>query len=131
MAITANIYDPAPGRRGRLLTSTAARRGQRGRSPTPASPPTPLLYYHFHNGQPATYYTRSNLVAPGTSVLTRPELFDLGRALEAIRDGFDYEPPAGYGYLPMDVEWKLVDDAGTRTIWIKQARPYPGRGAAP
>jgi pyruvate, water dikinase len=129
VAITANIYDPAPGGEDGFFVN-----GQLGEAsvvqPSPGVTADSLLYYHFHAGQPATYYTRSNLIAPGTTVLTRSELFDLGRALEAIRDGFDgvYEPPPGYGFLPMDVEWKLVDDAGTRTIWIKQARPYPGRG---
>lgn len=129
VAITANIYDPAPGGEDGFFVN-----GQLGEAsvvqPSPGVTADSLVYYHFHAGQPATYYTRSNLTAPGTTVLGRAELFDLGRALEAIRDGFDglYEPPPGYGFLPLDVEWKLVDDAGVRTIWIKQARPYPGRG---
>jgi hypothetical protein len=64
-------------------------------------------------------------------VLSRSELFELGQALDAIREHFagNYEPPTGYGRLPMDVEWKVVDDgAGSRRVWIKQARPFPGRG---
>jgi phosphoenolpyruvate synthase/pyruvate phosphate dikinase len=132
VAITANIYDPAAGGEDGFFVN-----GQLGEAsvvqPDPGVTADSLLYYHFHAGNPATYYSRSNLIAPGTTVLDRAALFELGRALEAIRDGFagDYDPPAGYGFLPMDVEWKLVDDAGARTIWIKQARPYPGRGASP
>jgi pyruvate,water dikinase len=131
VAITANVYDPAAGGEDGFFVN-----GQLGEASVVQPPPgvrvDSLLYYFFHAGQPATYYTRSNLVAPGTSVLTRAQLFDLGRALEALRDGFagDYDPPAGYGALPMDVEWKLVDEGGgAHTIWIKQARPYPGRGS--
>jgi hypothetical protein len=132
VAITANIYDPAPGGEDAFFINA-----QLGEASVVAPPPgvtvDALLYYHFHIGQPATYYTRSNLTAPGQTVLTRAELFDLGNALAAIRDGFarDHAPPPGYGALPMDVEWKLQAEGGTRAIWIKQARPYPGRGAAP
>ncbi len=132
VAVTANVYDPALGGEDGFFVNA-----QLGEASVVQPPPgvrvDSLLYYHFHSGQPATYYTRSNLTAPGDTVLGRAELFDLGRALEAIRDGFgdDYTPPPGYGALPMDVEWKLVDRGGVRTIWIKQARAYPGRGAAP
>ncbi len=130
VAITANIYDPAPGGEDGFFVNA-----QLGEASVVQPPPgvrvDSLLYYYFHVGQPATYYTRSNLVAPGQTVLTRGELFDLGRALAAIRDGFagDFDPPAGYGALPMDVEWKLEVVGGERQIWVKQARPYPGRGA--
>lgn len=125
VAITANIYDPAAGGEDGFFVN--AQLGEASVvQPSPGVTADSLLYYHFHVGQPATYYTRSNLVPPGTSVLTRTQLFDLGQALAAIRDGFDdvYDPPPGHGYLPMDVEWKLDDGV----IWIKQARPYPGRG---
>ena len=52
------------------------------------------------------------------------------RFKSCIRERFrrDYQPPAGYGFLPVDVEWKLIDTPQGRQIWIKQARPYPGRG---
>lgn len=131
VAITANVYDPAAGGEDGFFVNA-----QLGEASVVQPPPgvrvDSLMYYFFHAGQPATYYTRSNLILAGTTVLTRGELYDLGRALEAVRDGFDddYDPPAGYGALPMDVEWKLVDEGGTHTIWIKQARPYPGRGSS-
>ncbi len=125
VAITANIYDPAAGGEDGFFIN--AQLGEASVvQPSPGVTADSLMYYHFHVGQPATYYTRSNLVPPGTTVLTRTQLFELGQSLSAIRDGFDdvYQPPPGHGFLPMDVEWKL--DGGA--IWIKQARPYPGRG---
>lgn len=131
VAISANVYDPgADGEDGFFVNA------QLGEASVVSPPPgviaDQLVYYFFHGNQPATYYTHSNLIAPGTTVLTRRELFDLGQALAAIRDHFarEYDPPRGFARLPMDVEWKLVDDgAGARTIWIKQARPYPGLAA--
>ena len=129
VAVTANIYDPAPGGEDGFYVN--AQLGEASVvQPTPTIVADQLMYYYFHNGQPATYYARSNLVRPGETVMTRAELFDLGRSLAAVRDHFArfFTPPVGYGQLPMDVEWKLVDDGAARVIWLKQARPYPGRG---
>jgi pyruvate,water dikinase len=129
VAITANVFDPAPGGEDALFVN--AQVGETSIvSPPPGVVADSLMYYFFHLGQPATYYTRSSLTG-GTSVLARSELFDLGEQLAAIRDHFSslYPTPPGYGQLPMDVEWKLVDDGGgVHHIYIKQARPYPGRG---
>lgn len=131
VAITANIFDPAPGGEDAFFVN--AQLGEVSVVlPDPSILPDSLIYYYFHNGQPATYLTHSTLLEPGQTVLKRVELFYLGKALKAIRDHFQryYRPPQGYGALPMDVEWKLVttpDGTGTR-IEIKQARPYPGRG---
>ncbi|MGE0872430.1 MAG: PEP/pyruvate-binding domain-containing protein [Kofleriaceae bacterium] len=129
VAITANVYDPRPGGEDGLFIN--AQVGEESVvQPEPGDIADSLMYYHFHVGQPATYYTRSNL-SGGQPVLSRSELFELGEALRAIRNHFApiYDPPAGYGRLPMDVEWKVVDDGtGVRRVWIKQARPFPGRG---
>ena len=130
VAITANVYDPAPGGEDGFYVNAQA--GETSVvSPLPGVTADALLYYFFHLNQPSTYYTHSNLVAPGTTVLTRAELFALGEQLAAIREHFArvYPPPAGFGALPMDVEWKLVEAGGERQIWIKQARPYPGQPA--
>ena len=132
VAITANLYDPSRNGEDGFFVN-----GQLGEAsvvlPDPGVTAEALTYFHFHLGRPATYWTRSNLLPPGTTVLTRGELFELGRALEAIRYGFDsvYDPPEGWGRMPVDVEWKLVEQGGIRAIWIKQARPYPGRGVSP
>ncbi len=89
-----------------------------------------LSYYYNYNNQPAVYYTRSNQIAAGATVLSRAELYALGQQLDAIRTYFRdfYDPPAGYAMLPMDVEWKRLGSGDGATIEIKQARPYPGRG---
>jgi hypothetical protein len=129
VAITANIFDPRPGAEDGFYIN--AQVGDASVvQPPPGVTADQMLLFFFHNGQPATYYVRSNLVEPGHTVLTRSELFMLGQALTGIRERFrrDYEPPPGYGFLPVDVEWKLIDTPQGRQIWIKQARPYPGRG---
>ncbi|MBA3458419.1 MAG: hypothetical protein H0T46_00540 [Deltaproteobacteria bacterium] len=129
VAITANLYDPAAGGEDALFIN--AQVGEISVvQPDPGVTSDSLMYYHFHIGQPATYYARSSLNG-GAPVLSRRELFELGQALVAVREHFarTYDPPAGYGRLPMDVEWKLLDDGtGARRVWIKQARPFPGRG---
>ncbi|MBK9036728.1 MAG: hypothetical protein IPL61_36675 [Myxococcales bacterium] len=130
VAITANVFDPGgDGEDGFYVNAQLADASVV--SPPPGVTADQLLYYFFHGNQPATYYTHSNLIAPGTTVLTRAELFDLGQALAAIRAHFagSYAPPVGFARLPMDVEWKLVDGAAGREIWIKQARPFPGLAA--
>ena len=130
VAITANPFDP--GADGEDALYVNAQLGE----VSVVSPPTgvtadQLMYYFFHANQPATYYTHSNLIAPGTTVLDRVQLFELGQALVAIRDHFAalYDAPPGFAHLPMDVEWKLADGPDGRHIWIKQARPYPGNAA--
>jgi pyruvate, water dikinase len=133
VAVTANLFDPAPG--GEDAFYVNAQIGEISVVlPDPNVVADQLTYYYFHNGQPATYYTRSNLIGQGETVLARSELFDLGRALAAIREHYSaiYQPPPGFGQLPMEVEWKVVADGSTgeRKIWIKQARPHPGRGGA-
>ncbi|MGK3995495.1 hypothetical protein [Sorangium sp. So ce1024] len=54
----------------------------------------------------------------------------------AIHERFSpaYGPASGNnGWYAMDVEFKFDDEANPNeppTLYIKQARPYPGRGAA-
>lgn len=127
VAITANVYDPGADGEDALFIN--AQLGEASVvSPPPGVTADQLVYYFFHANQPATYYTRSNLIAPGATVLDRAELFELGQALAAVREHFArvYPPGNGFAHLAMDVEWKLVDGAAGREIWLKQARPYPG-----
>lgn len=129
VAITANPFDPAPGGEDAFYVNVQA--GEVSVvSPDPGVLPDQLIYYYFHNNQPATYLVHSTEVAPGATVLTRAQLWELGGALAAIRDHFAplYDPPDGYGRLPMDVEFKLVGAGDAAHIEIKQARPWPGRG---
>jgi hypothetical protein len=93
-----------------------------------------ISYRHNYQNQPATYYQHSNLVPEGETVLTRRQLYDLGQALNAIHSGFApaYAPAIGTtGWYAMDVEFKFDDDfgePGVVELYVKQARPYPGRG---
>jgi pyruvate,water dikinase len=76
--------------------------------------------------------SHSNLVQDGETVLTARETYTLGKALDAIHNRFSsaYGPAAGnQGWYAMDVEFKFDGAAGEApALYIKQARPYPGRG---
>jgi pyruvate, water dikinase len=127
IAITANLFDPAPGGEDAFYLNVQLGDVSVALPPASAIYPDQVIYFFYHQGQPATYLTTSNLVSRGDTVLSRAELFDLGRQLDRIRTHFraTYEPPAGFARLPMDVEFKRLPDGA---IEVKQARPHPGRG---
>jgi hypothetical protein len=93
-----------------------------------------FLYYYYQPNQPLVYLSHSSLVPVGTTVLTGLQVHQLGVALEAIHERFSaaYGPAAGNtGWYAMDVEFKFDNDAAPTEpprLYIKQARPYPGRG---
>ncbi len=93
-----------------------------------------FLYYFENPNQPVTFISHSNLVNEGETVLTNAQVHDLGLALSAIHERFSaaYGPKAGNdGWYAMDVEFKFDDMEsadGTVELFVKQARPYPGRG---
>lgn len=107
-------------------------------SPPPGVTNDEFLYFFSQPNQPITYLSRSSLVPEGESVLTKAQIRQLGEALDAIHNRFSaaYGPAAGNsGWYAMDVEFKFDDDENPNpddppTLFIKQARPYPGRGAA-
>ena len=81
------------------------------------------LHYFDSVGQPVVYLGHSNLVPDGETVLTETQIKDLGFALDAIHDVF-LEAYGNASFYGMDVEFKF--DQGE--LYVKQARPYPGRG---
>ncbi len=93
-----------------------------------------FLHFFGQPNQPITYLTHSSLMPEGQTVLTAAQVHQLGVALDAIHTRFSpaYGPAAGNsGWYAMDVEFKFDDDANPDeppTLYIKQARPYPGRG---
>jgi pyruvate, water dikinase len=94
-----------------------------------------FLYFFNAPNQPITYLSRSSLVPTGSSVLTARQTYALGQALATIHDRFSsaYGPKSGNnGWYAMDVEFKFDDEysPGTPQLYIKQARPHPGRGLA-
>ncbi|MDC3960290.1 PEP/pyruvate-binding domain-containing protein [Polyangium jinanense] len=103
-------------------------------APPPGVTSDQFLYYFTQPNQPITYLTHSSLLPGGERVLTTAQIHQLGVALDAIHARFSpaYGPAAGNnGWYAMDIEFKFDDEAApgeTPTLYIKQARPYPGRG---
>lgn len=94
-----------------------------------------FLYFFGDPGQPVTYLAHSSLLPAGQAVLTAAQRYELGTALQAIHQRFSpaYGPAAGNtGWYAMDVEFKFDNDenpAEAPHLYVKQARPYPGRGS--
>lgn len=135
VAITANPYDPSGLSPGFFVNVQFG-----GEAEVVAPPPgvtsDSFIYQYTFQNNPVIYLTRSNLVPEGSTVLTARQIFDLGKALSAIHDAFTdaYGPGVGNtGWYAMDVEFKFDDEAAPgepASLYIKQARPYPGRGNA-
>jgi hypothetical protein len=102
--------------------------------PPPGVTSDEFLYYFNEPNQPISFISHSSLIASGTTVLSPLQTHQLGVALDAIHQRFSaaYGPGAGNnGFYAMDVELKFDDEAAPgqpATLYIKQARPYPGRG---
>ncbi len=92
-----------------------------------------FLYFFDNPNQPITFISHSNLVPEGERVLSLSQTHELGVALKAIHERFSpaYGPKAGnQDWYAMDVEFKFDDmnqTDGKPHLYIKQARPYPGR----
>jgi hypothetical protein len=130
VAITANIFDKSG------LDPAYYINVQYGGDAEVVHPPKgvssdQILYYFNSPNQPTSYLAHSNLIPEGTTVLTRYQLYTLGRALSAIHDRFSaaYGPAIGNnGWYAMDVEFKFDNadaPAELATLYVKQARPYP------
>ena len=132
VAVTANPFD-ASGLDPAFYVNVQAGGDAEVVAPPPGVKSDEFLYYFSQPNQPVTWLTHSNLLAPNTAVLDSTQRYQLGRALDAIHRRFSaaYGPGAGnLGWYAMDVEFKFDDDgSGQRaSLWVKQARPYPGRG---
>lgn len=103
-------------------------------APTPGTTSDQFLLYFGNPNQPVSYLAHSNIIAPGTTVLSNDQIHALGVALDAIHARFSpaYGPGSGNtSFYAMDVEFKFSNEAGPSkpaTLCVKQARPYPGRG---
>ncbi len=128
VAITANVYDTSG------LEPAFYVNVQEGEesvvAPEPDVSTDQFLYYFELPGQPLVFIQHSSLVADGESVLTTSETYELGTGLAAIHDFFLPVYGVSGGFYGMDVEFKFDDlDSGDEpTLWVKQARPYPGFG---
>lgn len=128
VAVTNNIFDTSGNAPGYYVNV------QRGGEAEVVHPPPGItsdsfLYQFTFAGQPVIYYSHSNLVPEGETVLTARQIHDLGVALERLHrrfaNAYQANPAAWYG---LDVEFKFDDEAdpgGEPALYIKQARPYP------
>lgn len=129
VAITANIFDPT-GLNPALYINV-----QRGEAsvvkPEPGVTSDQILYQFYNPNQPAIYLGHSTEVPAGEHVLSPAQLFETGKALDAIHqhfaESYGGDPNVFYG---MDVEFKFDDliPGGDIELQVKQARPHPGRG---
>jgi hypothetical protein len=132
VAITANPFDDS-GLDPAYYVNVQAGGDAEVVHPPPGVTSDQFLYYFSEPNQPITYITHSNLVT--ANVLSTTQTHQLGVALDAIHTRFSpaYGPPSGNtGFYAMDCEFKFDNDAdptAPATLYIKQARPYPGRGA--
>lgn len=97
-------------------------------TPDPGVYPDAYLHYYYYTGQPIVYIQHSTLIDEGETVLTTAESYELAVALDAIHSFFLEAYGSDGDWYAMDVEWKFDDKytPGEPSLWIKQARPYPG-----
>jgi pyruvate,water dikinase len=99
--------------------------------PPPRTRTESFLHYFDTQNRPVSYLSESNLVPPGTRVLSPEQVNELGAALDAIRQFFRpaYMPPPGANpWWAMDVEFKFDgEEAETPALFVKQARPFKTR----
>lgn len=123
VALTNNPFDPSG------LDPAFYVNAQRGDisvvQPPPGVTAESFLYYFDRADQPISYISRSNITVDGEPVLTRAQAFELGGALDRIRQFFFAAYGEGRGWWAMDVEFKFDGEPGeTPELFVKQARPY-------
>jgi Pyruvate phosphate dikinase, AMP/ATP-binding domain len=133
VAITANPFDES-GLEPAFYINTQYGGKVEVVAPSAGTTSDQILYFFDNPNQPITYLAHSNLISAGRTVLSRAQIHALGVALDAIHTRFSpaYGPAAGNtGFYAMDCEFKFSDEADPTkpaTLFVKQARPYPGRG---
>ena len=133
VAITANPFDES-GLEPAFYINTQYGGKVEVVAPTAGTTSDQILYFFDNPNQPITYLAHSNIISAGSTVLSRAQIHSLGVALDAIHTRFSpaYGPASGNsGFYAMDCEFKFSDEADPSqpaTLFVKQARPYPGRG---
>jgi pyruvate,water dikinase len=131
VAITANPLDATGLQPGFYINV------QQGGEAEVVAPPPGVTSDEFilafgYPGQPVSFVSRSNLIPPGTTVLTPPQVQELGMALDLIHKRFSpaYGPAAGNtGFYGLEVDFKFdAEGFDEPRLFVKQARPYRGRG---
>ncbi|MDC0672385.1 PEP/pyruvate-binding domain-containing protein [Nannocystis radixulma] len=133
VAVTGNPFDPS-GLDPAFYVNVQSGGDVEVVAPPPGVTSDQFLYFFSQPNQPVSYLAHSSLIDAGETVLTVQQVHQLGTALDAIHRRFSpaYGPAAGnHGWYAMDVEFKfddVADPGQPPTLYIKQARPYPGRG---
>jgi hypothetical protein len=133
VAITANPFDES-GREPAFYINTQFGGKVEVVAPLAGTTSDQILYFFDNPNQPITYLGHSNIISAGSTVLSRAQVHELGVALAAIHARFSpaYGPASGKtGFYAMDCEFKFSNEADPSkpaTLFVKQARPYPGRG---
>ncbi|MBM66541.1 MAG: hypothetical protein CMH55_09935 [Myxococcales bacterium] len=84
-----------------------------------------FLYYFDRAEQPVTYLSNSSLTLGGQPVLNPNQRFQLGQALDRIRQAFAPAYGTNGNWWAMDVEFKFDGLPGEEpALFVKQARPY-------
>jgi pyruvate, water dikinase len=131
IAVTANPFDPSGLQPGFFIN---VQPGDESVTLPQAGVKADQFIYHYKiPGQPVVYLEHSSLVPAGRTVLTPGQVFDLGSALEKIHEFFrpaygptSTRPSEWYG---LEVDFKFDGAPGEEpALFIKQARPHPGRG---
>jgi hypothetical protein len=127
VAVTNNPFDPS-GLSPALYVNVQTGGEAEVVAPPPGVSSDQFLVYFSLPNQPISFISRSNLIPTGTTVLNRNQVFALGTALSNIHLRFAPAYSTGAWYA-MDVEFKFDDDGDGQEprLFIKQARPYPGR----
>ncbi len=126
VALTANIFDTTGIEPAFYIN--VQRGGVSVVRPPPGVTTDQIQYFFFYPNQPTVFLGHSNLVPPDENVLTRPQTYALGKALDAIHVAFQGWYQEDGKFYAMDVEFKF--DTGPEDLepqlWVKQARPHPG-----
>lgn len=127
VAITANLFDRQglePGFYVNVQVGEAS-----VVQPDPGITTDQFIYHFDMPGQPIVFLAHSNLVAPGETVLTREQTYQLGVAMKAIHMYFAEVYAVPGEFYGMDIEFKFDAPVGEEPrLFIKQARPHPGWG---
>jgi hypothetical protein len=130
VALTANPFDPSGLQPGFFIN---VQPGDESVTLPEAGVHADQILYHFKlPGQPIVYLDHSNKITAGQTVLTPRQIFALGSALDKIHEFFRpaYGPaPGSHAWYALEVDFKFDGPPGKEPeLFIKQARPHPGRG---
>jgi hypothetical protein len=130
VAVTANPFDVSGLEPGFYINAQVGGEAEVVHPP-PGITSDEFIYHYDFPGQPIVYISHSNLIEDGQAVLTAAQVHELGTALAAIHQHFApaYRPEDPSKFYGLEVDFKFDGEPGEEpALFIKQARPHPGRG---